>query len=279
MGSLFKQHGKTIRIVVTVACVLTIVYCAAMITLKQIDSVRSKREYENIKKIYYVSTSPSTTPITASPPSSAAAAEPAPELSPETQQGQSEPEPVNFTLLKERNSDIVGWLKVPNTIIDYPVVQADNNDYYLGRSFERKKSAAGAIFMDYRNEVQTLSGNIVLYGHRMRDGTMFKALVNYLDRDFFFENRTITFDTLEAPQQWEAISVYETDTSYNYIQTTFEDKKEYVDFLKGIQKKSRIRTDTALSDEDVILTLSTCSYSYDDARLVVHFRLLQQSAS
>jgi sortase B len=174
--------------------------------------------------------------------------------------------------LLEINEDVVGWIKIPNTSIDYPVLQANDNEYYLNRDIYRKKNRAGSIFMDYRIKLDGRDKHIILYGHHMRDGTMFKDLIKYKNKDFFYKNNVIQFDTLYEEIKWEVFSVYITGTDFNYIKTRFNTPAEYENFLTTIKNKSLFPTDVVLTANDQILTLSTCTYEYDDARFVVHAR-------
>lgn len=177
-----------------------------------------------------------------------------------------------YMSLLEINEDVVGWISVPDTVIDYPVVQAGDNDYYLRRDIHRKGARAGTIFMDYRSDKQGKGKNIILYGHHMRNGSMFKDLVKYKQEEFFQENDYIRFDTLFDEIKWEVFSVYITEADFPYTQTTFASDEEYLDFLDKIKGRSIFDKDMELSKEDQILTLSTCTYEYDDARFVVHAR-------
>ncbi|WP_353892730.1 class B sortase [Proteinivorax hydrogeniformans] len=175
-----------------------------------------------------------------------------------------------FEKLKEINEDIVGWIKIPETKINYPVVQAEDNDYYLERNFNREWNPGGAIFMDFRNTVEDLGKNTVIYGHRMRDGSMFENLKRYKSQEFANEHRYIKLDTLYDETKWKVFSVYITDTDFNYIETDFDNDEEYQDLLDEIRRRSIIEMDIDVGVENKILTLSTCDYTFDDARLVVH---------
>jgi sortase B len=177
--------------------------------------------------------------------------------------------------LLEINEDVVGWIKIPNTSIDYPVLQADDNEYYLNRNIYREKNRAGSIFMDYRIKLDSKDRHIIIYGHHMRDGTMFKDLIKYKNKDFFYTNNIIQFDTLYEEIKWEVFSVYITGTDFNYIKTHFNTPAEYENFLIAIKNKSLFPTDVELTADDQILTLSTCTYEYNDARFVVHARRVQ----
>ncbi|SFL44095.1 sortase B [Paenibacillus sp. 1_12] len=170
------------------------------------------------------------------------------------------------------NSDIVGWLNIAGTTIDDPIVQAQDNDYYLSRNFKKEDSRAGSIFMDFRNTAEMPNMNTILYGHRMKNGSMFGALKAYGDRDFFNNHRTFRYDTLYKSYDIEIFSFYYTTTDFNYIETAFSGDTDYLSFLHNVQNKSMFKTDIVLNEREPILTLSTCDYTLDpvEGRLVIH---------
>ncbi|UNC93080.1 class B sortase [Candidatus Contubernalis alkaliaceticus] len=177
-----------------------------------------------------------------------------------------------YLFIMEENQDIVGWITIPETRINYPVVKIDNNDFYLDHNINKKPAKAGAIFMDFRNEGKGEDLHTVLYGHNMKDGSMFKDLLNYSNESFLNQYGIIRFDTLYEEIEWEIFSVYVTDTDFYYIETEFASGDDYLLFLKGISERSLFKTDIHPSVDNVILTLSTCSYDFEDARFVVHAR-------
>lgn len=177
-----------------------------------------------------------------------------------------------YRSLMEINKDIVGWISVPNTVIDYPVVQAKDNNYYLRRDIYGDKATAGTIFMDYRSDAKAEGKHIILYGHHMRNGSMFKDLVKYKNEEFFQQNDYISFNTLYDEIKWEVFSVYVSDADFNYRQTEFSSDEKYLNFLNKLKSLSMFEKAIELKAEDQLLTLSTCTYEYDDARFVVHAR-------
>ncbi|WP_240420239.1 class B sortase [Paenibacillus periandrae] len=170
------------------------------------------------------------------------------------------------------NTDIVGWLNIAGTSVDDPIVQAQDNDYYLDRNYKKEASRSGSIFMDYRNTVNMNDANTILYGHRMKNGSMFGALKAYGERDFFENHRTFFYDTLYKSYEVEIFSFYYTTTDFNYIETAFSGDADYSTFLHSIQNKSIYKTDIVLNGYEPILTLSTCDYTLDpvEGRLVIH---------
>ncbi|WP_368197348.1 class B sortase [Bacillus pumilus] len=181
----------------------------------------------------------------------------------------------SFDELRKVNDDIVGWINMKDTMIQYPIVQSRDNAFYLTRNYLKNDTRAGSIFMDYRNDVLHESPNTVVYGHRMRDGSMFAGLTNYLKKDFFDEHRTFQYDTLYQSYEAEIFAVYETTVDFNYIQTDFRDLGEYAHYLQAVRKKSIYQTKTDVSTDDLILTLSTCDHvlAPKNGRLVVQAKL------
>src|SRR5690625_2486733 len=164
-----------------------------------------------------------------------------------------------FLPLLEQNEDVVGWITVKGTKIDYPIVQAEDNFHYLTRNFYHKESRAGSIYLDYRNDVHLKDEkNVVVYGHRMKDGSMFQHLTKYLDEDFFHTFNKIEFDTLYDSYEGEIFAVYNTLTTFNYIETNFKDDAEFGQLLDEITATSLYSSEIEVDESDMILTLSTC---------------------
>ncbi|MDP7977350.1 class B sortase [Bacillus multifaciens] len=183
-----------------------------------------------------------------------------------------------FNSLREINPEIVGWVTVDDTHINYPIVQAKDNDYYLYRNYKKEDMRAGSIFMDYRNQVSSSNQNTILYGHRMKDGSMFGNLKKFLDEDFFKSHPKFYYDTLYEGYDVEVFSIYTTTTDFYYIQTDFANDDEYANFLQNIQEKSLYKSNTTVTADDQIITLSTCDYAVHSTagRLVLHAKLMKQ---
>lgn len=191
-------------------------------------------------------------------------------------QGTINPIVKDFTKLKEINSDTVGWLKVNNTVIDYPVVQASDNDYYLNKNFYKNTSAAGWIFMDYRNNIDNLNKNTIIYGHSgLKKAIMFAGLKKVLEESWYTNksNQTITLDTVKENTKWQIFSIYVTEPTFNYIDTYFINDDDYSKFIYKIKDRSVYDFGVNMTLEDKILTLTTC-YEQGTKRLVVHAKLL-----
>ena len=169
------------------------------------------------------------------------------------------------------NSDTVGWLTVPNTNIDYPVVKTTDNDYYLDHNYEKKYDYNGWVFMHYYNSTHNLDKNTIIFAHnRFYSGIMFGTL-NEVTKDTWYNNtkeNLITFNTLYDNMQFEVFSIYKTNITADYLKTTFDSDLEWNNFIKMIRERSMFQNNINVGTNDKIITLSTCLDN--DTRLVVH---------
>ena len=137
---------------------------------------------------------------------------------------------VDFSELKNTNSDTAAWLYVGGTNINYPVVQTSNNDYYLTHSFDKSSNKAGWLFMDYRNNKNEYKENTIIYAHNRKDKTMFGSLDNLLTSDWYNveDNRVIKMSSETHNTLWQIFSVYTIETTNDYIRTYFENTEDYL---------------------------------------------------
>ena len=189
----------------------------------------------------------------------------------ETKEDDEEKYVVDFEKLKEKNSDIVAWLKVKGTNIETTVVKSTNNDYYLTHNFNKEYNSAGWIFADYKNKVDGTDKNLVIYGHNMRDDSMFGSLKWVINEDWYNneDNKYITLITENETQVYEVFSVYQIEKEDYYIQTNFNTEKEFSTFAQTIKKRSKKDFNVDVNKEDNILTLSTCANN-NKYRVVLH---------
>lgn len=178
---------------------------------------------------------------------------------------------IDFKALKEKNSDTIGWLKVKGTNIEYVIVKGTDNDYYLNHNFDKQKNSAGWIFADYRNKFDYTDYNTVIYGHNMKNDSMFGSLKNVLKEDWYNneDNRHIVLVTEKGTFTYEVFSVYEEKASDYPIQTGFSNDNEYLNFLNTIKDKSKKDFNVELSAEKGIITLSTCGNDNKN-RVILH---------
>lgn len=194
-------------------------------------------------------------------------------------QSQTQEEPVvkiDFEALKSENADVVAYVKVNNTNIDYVVVQSDDNDYYLYHNFERNWNTAGWVFADFRNKLDDTDKNIIIYGHNIRDGSMFGTLENILNEEWYKnkDNYKILFVTEKGIYNYQVFSVYSTVPEDYYISTEFENEVTFETFINEIKNRSIYDFETEVTAKDKILTLSSC-LGAGEKRVVLHAKLLE----
>lgn len=179
--------------------------------------------------------------------------------------------------LQEINTDIVGWIQIEGTNINYPVLQGEDNEYYLNHNYKKQKTEKGSIFLDKSYNWDIESNNLIIYGHNLVNGQMFKDLLKYSKEEFFEQHKTIRFTTAEADKEYEIISVFKSKVYnktekkvfryYDFINSKSE--KEYNNFVKQAKEASLYDTKNTAEYGDNLITLITCAYHIDDGRFVV----------
>lgn len=206
---------------------------------------------------------------------------PAEQEQPEVPEEEEEPEipyvpllDIDFAALYDMNADTVGWLQMADTDINYPVVQGEDNDYYINHLFDGTQNKNGAIFLDFRNSDDFSDRNSFIYGHNMGNGAMFAVLLKYSVPGFYEEHPELILVTPEASFYLLPFSGYVTSASSDAYQIDFEDDAAFAEYLQRRYSLSEFTSDVVVSEEDQILTLSTCSYAFNNARYVLHCKLL-----
>ena len=177
------------------------------------------------------------------------------------------------------NDDIVGYLKIEGTSIDYLVVQAEDNEFYLDRNIHKERCNAGWVFLDYENDTSRDDLHTIIYAHNMREDIMFHSIRYYTSKDFFENHRFIIFNTDYADQTWEIFSFHQTfyGPDFNFIQMYFPTHDHFVRLLMQMKSRSMYDTGVDVSPSDRVLTLVTCVGAEITAeRYVVHARLLDR---
>ena len=172
---------------------------------------------------------------------------------------------VDFDVLKQQNKDIVGWIYAKDTPINNPVLQSNDNMYYLKKLITGEYNSAGSLFMDYRNDSKMQNGNTIIYGHNMKNGTMFGSLQKYKNQDYYETHKLMYYFT---PEKNYLVRIFCacTESTDSKIYTFNNLTQSTID---NIIKKSNFTSDVTVTENDKIITLSTCAYEYKDARYVV----------
>lgn len=238
-----KPRGKIISWIVIAVAAAVLVFALVQIMGIKSEDWAGEKAYDNLK----------------------AAAEPVGEAAADPRDRK-----IDFDALKAINQDIIGWIYIPDTRIDYPVVIGTDNDYYISHNADQSENKAGAIFLDYQNAPDFSDQNTIIYGHRMNDGSMFAGLHDYEKEDFFRENDTVYLYLPDgAVNEYKVFSAYTTGAVDDTYTMGFASDEAYRKYLQEMQARSSFATDDTLSAQDKIITLSTCVRYQDDNRYVV----------
>lgn len=179
-----------------------------------------------------------------------------------------------FDKLKEINNETIGWIEIKNTNVNYPIVQHKNNSYYLTHSFDGSYNDAGWIFLDYRNNLDEFLSNTIIYAHGRVDGSMFGSL-KFLYNEDYYKNKDhkVYLYTPEKDYVFEVFSFYEIETTNDYLNVSFNNGDEFLNFTDMLKKRSAYNFNVDILESDKILTLSTCYNSHE--KLVMHAKLVE----
>lgn len=178
--------------------------------------------------------------------------------------------------LYNQNKSLIGWLKIADTIIDYPVMQAPNNEYYLDHNFHQKYDKNGSIFLDAECSVYPRSDNLILYGHHMKSGKMFGSLWKFEDKNYYLKHKHIEFDTIYETGIYEIMYVFrdrvysKEDVNFKYYEfMNANSETEFNSYMNEMAAMSYYDTGVVAEYGDKLLTLSTCDYEQNNGRFVV----------
>lgn len=191
-----------------------------------------------------------------------------------------------FASLWEMNEDIVGWLSIDGTQVNYPVVQSDDNEYYLRKDFSKADNKHGIPFADCRVDISIPSTNIPIYSHNMKDGQMFGELINYQDLNYYKQHPVINFDSLYEEGKYKIVAMFIASTLpehapnfeyHNFIQANSDE--ELMNFANEVLSRSLIVTGVDIQPGDQLITLSTCTYDFKEARFAMVARRVREGES
>ena len=171
--------------------------------------------------------------------------------------------------MKAINPDIIAWICIDGTVINYPVVQGSDNEYYLHRTFENQSNFSGAIFLDAKNQSDFSSDNSIVYGHNLKTGKMFGSLKYYEDKEYWKDHPYIWIITEEESIKYHIFASYRTSVNDFVYVLEFGTEEEFADYLTKCQKASYYDTGIEIGTDDSLLTLSTCTSDSEDGRRVV----------
>lgn len=195
----------------------------------------------------------------------AAEASAAPETSPIT---------VDFESLLAKNEDVVGWIFCENTVINYPITQGEDNDEYLHHLLDGTYNSSGTLFVDCECAPEFAGANTIVYGHNMKNGSMFYSLLNYREQSYYDAHPVLYLNTPTQNYKIEVFSGYICNYDSDTYTLSFPSEEDYVNFVNKMKSQSDFNCDVEVTGNDRIITLSTCTYEYDNARYVVQGKLV-----
>ncbi len=271
MGKNLKRKGRQIvTILLMILCIIGIIYSLVNIIIWKLDGDKVKEIVNNIEEkvevIEKIDSDNTETVIQETVPD---------KENPYWEYIKMKLIDVDFSDLKEVNTDTVGWIQVNGTNINYPYVQTDNNEYYLTHDLEKNYNSAGWVFLDYRNKPDFSDNNTIIYAHGRYDKTMFGTLRNALTNGWLNDTNNYVFK-ISTPYEnslWQVFSIYHIPTTSDYLKINFNNSSDYNDFINMLIGRSAHKFDTIVSTNDKIITLSTC-YNETD-RVVLHAKLIK----
>ena len=191
---------------------------------------------------------------------------------------------IKLKTLQKENPDIIGWLEIENTNINYPVLQGTDNEYYMTHNYKKEKSKKGSIFLNKDYDWNIPSTNLLIYGHNLRNGTMFQELLKYEDEEFYKTHPIIKFTTVEDEEEYAIIAVFKSRVYYKsetnvfryYYFVNAKTEEEYNQFIENAKKASLYNIEETAKYGDKLITLSTCSYHTEDGRFAVVGRKIEK---
>ena len=242
---------KLIRRLAVILCVIA-VGCAGVGIYKYFQEKNAGQEYEKLK----------------------AEMEKQPSSESTTEEQTSLEIPIDFVALQKENPEAYAWIKVDGTNIDYPILQSEtDNAYYLTHTIENKESPEGAIFTENYNTKTFEDTNTVIYGHNMKNGSMFRTLHNYMDKDFFNKNRDVTIYTPDEVLHYKIFAAYLSDARHILKSYDFSNKQIYQNYIDTIfsmrSMDAFVDTSMKVTNDDKIITMSTCYAGLSDRRYLV----------
>lgn len=187
-----------------------------------------------------------------------------------TKDGKQEEFSVDFEALKKINPDIVGWIRFENMDISYPIVQGTDNEYYLTHSFEKEELKCGSIFMEAENASDFSDDNTFIYGHNMKDKSMFAKLNQFKDEQIYKENPEFLIYTENGTYRYSIFSCYVAEISWDSFQYQFSSNEQYSQWLETVKDRSNYDTGVTPNSEQKTVTLMTCTSAGDNYRFLVH---------
>ena len=273
-----KETTDRLRKYGGIICVIATVICFAIYFGIEYSNYKGKKEIQHLQDLKQTSVNAPTTTlekkgdISKKQENAEGKQEELPDILPE------------YQAIYQENPEFAGWLTIPDSIVDYPVMKPKNDtDYYLDHTFSGEEDKNGTLFIDSRNDIVHRSTNIIIYGHNMKSSAMFGSLKKYLDEEYWQSHKTIQFDTIYEKGTYIVTAVclgkveYQDDDVFRYYDfLNAESKKEFNVFKKNVEKSAVLADKEPIKYGDKLLTLSTCNQYVENGRLYIVAKKIEQ---
>lgn len=192
-------------------------------------------------------------------------------------QGEVHQSPINFSSLWELNPDVVGWLQGPDTVIDYPVVQGQDNAHYLNHLLTGERNRLGTLFHDYRSRLDMRERVLAIYGHNMKDGSMLTSISRYKDPAYFEAHPALAYYTPEANYTIEVFAGITVSGTSGALRLSFDGNQDFLDYLDELRSMSSFQSPVTVEASDSVIALVTCTYNFSNARYILFGKLVKTS--
>ena len=255
---------RALIIILLIICVGVFIFAGYKFISKEIEYKTSEKFYNDMSGKYTTSSSTSSTASTQT-----VAEDQGIVLDDEVS-----PISTDWNTLLNDYPDIIGWIYLPDTVINYPMARYDDNSYFLNRQLDGSYNSSGTIFMECMNQKDFSDNNTIIYGHHMNDGSMFAKLIDYNYQNFYDEHPNMYINTPTYNYRVEVFAAFVTSASSETYNITLGNELEWQTYLDNAISQSLVKTNVDVKPGDNIVTFSTCTYEYDDARFVVQGKLV-----
>ena len=258
-----KKSTRAFIIIMLIICVCVFLFAGYKLISKELEYKKAQNFYDDLSSAYTSTAKPEATP--------------APSATPEDEvilDDEISPLSTDWDQLLKDYPDIVGWLYCPDTVINYPVAQYDDNAYYLNRQLNGTYNSSGTLFVECMNTKNFQDNNNIVYGHHMNDGSMFASLESYSYQEYYEKHPVMYLNTPKYNYRIELFSAFVIPASSDTYNITLGDEAAWQAYLDAAIEASKFTSDVDVKPGDRIITLSTCTYEYNDARYVVQGKLV-----
>ena len=259
-----------LRVLLTAALIAVFLVSTAFCLRSHLDKRTASKTHEQALMLASALRTTAVVQAPAAPDTAPTAATQAP---PETDAQMQQMQQMDLSALQKVNPQVIGWIRIPGTEVDHPLMQGEDNRYYLTHTWDGKRNSVGAIFMDNRNKADFSNFNTLIYGHNMNDGSMFASIRHYKDEAYWQAHPHVYILCGDNVLRGEVFSAYRTSATGEAYTLGLNKSESRVEFIEAAVQRSVLATGIVPTAQERIVTLSTCIGSDDDDRWVVHARI------